>query len=124
MSWYLTDFCDSVCRRMYELNGQPIKVEKKEKGQFDDFLEKQKEARAKGIKYSYGDYQKEHCSPIDIPKPKTDPEKMQCQDCRFFREDKYGKHRCDMKPYTRNGKRVFYPQKYQKACKTYFEPKK
>ena len=124
MSWYLTDFCDKVCRKMYELNGKPIEVKTKKKSdKFDDFIERQKAARAKGLKYSYGDYQKERCSSIDIPKPKTDPEKAQCRDCLFFREDKYGHHRCEQKPYTRNGKKRFYPQKYQKACKTYFEPK-
>ena len=99
-------------------------VEKKEKDQFDDFVEKQKEARAKGIKYSYGDYQKERHSPIDIPKPKTDPDKMQCQDCKHFVAGMKDQNKCVMKPYTRDGKRRFYPQRFQKACKTYFEQKK
>ena len=122
LSWLQTDFCDKICKKMFELNGAPLKVEKKSTDKFDDFIKKQKEAREKGLKYSYGDYQTENCKPIDIPK-KEDTEVMQCQDCKFFIEDKYGLHTCEMKPYTRNGKRRLHPQKYTKACKTYFKPK-
>ena len=109
---------------MFELNGQPITIEKKEKDQFDDFIREQKEARARGEKFTYGDYQTLHYKQKDIPKKQEEFNGiMRCRDCKHFTEDKYRGNRCAMKPYTKGGKRRFYPNKSYQVCKTFFEPK-